>query len=388
MPDALAGVRVVDLTNGFAGNSCAKFLADLGADVVKVESPGRGDFTRTLVPWVFQTFNRNKRSFAVDARTADGRELIHQLIETADVFVQSLRPGAADALGLGLDAVTSRNPRIVYASVSAFGVTGPSSGRKGVDVVIQSESGLSSLQGRVLTNTSFVDASAGLQLTAGILSALLKRERTGVVDHVTINLLDAALYLESVPLAEFNATGKVVDPAAYVLRFPTVGTFEAADGPFFLAAYWDGQWEQLCKLIGRSELTVDVRYATKEDRSANVVALHTELNEEFRRRPRADWVGELDSLEIMSARVNSLADVVADEQVQVNGSFEQLRLADGRDVAFVRPAIRFSRPWPTSRPAPVIGADTIPVLAELGVSDADQLRLRAAGVVEVPADLA
>jgi CoA:oxalate CoA-transferase len=386
MSKALAGARVVDLTNGFAGNSCAKLLADLGADVIKVESPGKGDFTRTLVPWVFQTFNRNKRSFAVDARHDDGRELVYRLIETADVFVQSLRPGAAESLGLGRDAVTACNPRIIHASLSGFGSTGPNSRRKAVDVVMQSESGLASIQGRVLTNTSFVDATAGLQLLAGILAALVKRDRTGQVDHVTVNLLDSALYLESVPLAEYSVTGKTIDPAAYIRRFPTVGVFDAADGPFFLAAYWDTQWEQLCTLTGRGDLAADVRYRTAPDRSANATGLRADLSDEFRRRPRDEWVRALDDLQIMAASVHSFADVLADAQVRANESFERLRLPDGRDVTFVRPAFRFGEQWQQSSPAPAIGADTAAVLADLGVSDDDRWRLQAEGVVGLPAD--
>jgi CoA:oxalate CoA-transferase len=384
MSKALAGARVVDLTNGFAGNSCAKLLADLGAEVIKVENPGKGDFTRTLVPWVFQTFNRNKRSFAVDARHDDGRELVYRLIETADVFVQSLRPGAAESMGLGRDAVTACNPRIIYASLSGFGHTGPSSRRKAVDVVMQSESGLASIQGRVLVNTSFIDATAGLQLLAGILAALGKRDRTGQVDHVTVSLLDSALYLESVPLAEYSVTGKTIDPAAYVRRFPTVGVFDAADGPFFLAAYWDTQWEQLCALTGRTDLAADSRYRTAPDRSANATGLRADLSAEFRRRPRDEWIRALGDLEIMAACVNSFADVLTDAQVQANDSFERLQLADGRDVTFVRPAFRFGEQWQQSSPAPAIGADTAALLARLGVSEEDRRRLQAEGVVGLP----
>jgi CoA:oxalate CoA-transferase len=384
MSKALTGARVVDLTNGFAGNSCAKLLADLGADVIKVENPGKGDFTRTLVPWVFQTFNRNKRSFAVDARHDDGRELVYRLIDTADVFVQSLRPGAAESMGLGRDAVTACNPRIIYASLSGFGNTGPGSRRKAVDVVMQAESGLASIQGRVLVNTSFIDATAGLQLLAGILAALGKRDRTGQVDHVTVSLLDSALYLESVPLAEYSVTGKTIDPAAYVRRFPTVGVFDAPDGPFFLAAYWDTQWEQLCTLIGRIDLAADLRYRTAQDRSANATALRADLSAEFRRRPRDEWIRALGDLEIMAASVNSFADVLTDAQVQANDSFERLQLADGRDVTFVRPPFRFGEQWQQSSPAPAIGADTAAVLAGLGVSEEDCRRLQAEGVVGLP----
>jgi crotonobetainyl-CoA:carnitine CoA-transferase CaiB-like acyl-CoA transferase len=385
--NALDGIRVVDLSNGLAGNSCTKLLADLGADVVKLESPDRGDFTRTLVPWVFETFNRNKRSFAVDLRRAEGRDLALRLIETADVFIQTLHPDAAESMGLGRAAVTARNPRIIHVSLSAFGATGPSSQRKAVDVVIQAESGLSTVQGQLLTNGSFVDATAGLHLLSGIMAALFKRERTGEVDHVTVNLLDAALYLESVPFAEFSATGNVIDPRAYARRFPTVSVFEAADGPFFLGAYWEDQWERLCALVGRPDLATDGRFATKETRSENVAELRAELTSAFGRRPRSDWVRDFNERDIMAGTVNSFADVAADEQVAVNESLERLRLRDGREATFVRPAFRFGDQWKQSAPAPDIGADSAALLTELGVPVDERQQLVAAGVVGIAGEV-
>jgi CoA:oxalate CoA-transferase len=381
--NALDGFRVIDLSNGLAGNSCTKLLADLGAEVIKLESPGKGDFTRTLVPWVFETFNRNKRSFAVDLRSAEGRDLALRLIRTADVFVQTLHPDAAESMGLGRDAVIACNPRMIHASLSAFGATGPSSRRKAVDVVIQAESGLSTIQGQIMTNGSFIDATAGLHLLSGILSALMKRERTGEVDRVTVNLLDAALYLESVPFAEFSVTGKVIDPRAYVRRFPTVSVFEAADGPFFLGAYWDAQWGRLCSLVGRPDLAADERFATEGARSENVAALRDELTTAFRKRPRADWIRELNEGDIMAGTVNSFADLAVDEQVRVNDSFERVRIRDGREAAFVRPAFRFGEQWKQSAPAPDIGSDTSALLSELGFSGDERQSLIAAGVVEV-----
>jgi CoA:oxalate CoA-transferase len=381
--NALDGFRVIDLSNGLAGNSCTKLLADLGAEVIKLESPGRGDFTRTLVPWVFETFNRNKRSFAVDLRRAEGRDLALRLIRTSDVFIQTLHPGAAESMGLGRDAVTACNPRIIHVSLSAFGPTGPSSRRKAVDVVIQAESGLSTIQGQIMTNGSFIDATAGLYLLSGILSALLKRERTGEVDHVTVNLLDAALYMESVPFAEFSVTGNVIDPRAYVRRFPTVSVFEAADGPFFLGAYWDDQWERLCSLVGRPELAADARFATKEGRSENVAELRAELTTAFGSRPRADWVRDFNERDIMAGTVNSFADLAGDEQVRVNDSFERVRIRDGREATFVRPAFRFGEQWKQSAPAPDIGSDTDALLSELGVTGDERQRLVTAGVVGI-----
>jgi CoA:oxalate CoA-transferase len=381
--NALDGFRVVDLSNGLAGNSCTKLLADLGAEVIKLESPGRGDFTRTLVPWVFETFNRNKRSFAVDLRSDEGRELALRLIGTADVFIQTLHPGAAESMGLGRAAVTAANPRIIHVSLSAFGATVPSSRRKAVDVVIQAESGLSTIQGQIMVNGSFIDATAGLHLLGGIMAALMKRERTGEIDHVTVNLLDAALYLESVPYAEYSVTGNVIDPHAYVHRFPTVSVFEAADGPFFLGSYWEDQWVRLCELVARADLAGDERFATKAARAENVTELRAELTAASGARPRADWVRELNAHDIMAGTVNGLADLAADEQVQVNDSFERLRMRDGREATFVRPAFRFGEQWKQSAAAPDIGADTSALVAELGVPAAERDRLQAAGVIGI-----
>jgi CoA:oxalate CoA-transferase len=386
MSRALDGFRVVDLSNGFAGNSCTKMLADLGAEVIKLESPGRGDFTRSLVPWVFESFNRNKRSLAVDLRTDEGRELALRLVRTADVFVQTLRPDAAEALGLGRDVVCACNPRIIHASLSAFGATGPSSGRKAVDVVIQAESGLSSVLGNVLTNGTFIDATAGLQLASGVLSALMKRERGGEIDRVTVALLDAALYLESAPLAEFSVTGKVVDPAAYARRFPAVGVFAAADGPFFLAAYRDDEWAQVCALIAAPALTADGRFSTGPDRSANAASLRAELTSAFACRPRAEWVQALNARGVMAGIVSSLDDVLENEQVRVNDLLEKVRIRDGREATFVRPVFRFAEQWSQSAPAPGIGADTRALLTDLGISGAEQQALIAAGVVGVDED--
>jgi crotonobetainyl-CoA:carnitine CoA-transferase CaiB-like acyl-CoA transferase len=271
----------------------------------------------------------------------------------------------------------------VHASLSAFGATGPSSHRKAVDVVIQAESGLSTIQGQIMVNGSFVDITAGLHLLSGILAALMKRDRTGEADHVTVNLLDAALYVESSPLAEFSVTGNVIDPGAYVHRFPTVSVFEAADGPLFLGSYWEDQWERLCSLIGRPDLCADERFATKDARAQNVSELRDELGTAFAARSRADWVRDLNDRDIMAGTVNSLAEIVVDEQVAANDSLERVRIRDGREVLFVRPAFRFSEQWKQSAPAPDIGSDTGALLAELGIVEDERERLVAAGVVEV-----
>jgi CoA:oxalate CoA-transferase len=385
MEAALEGIRVLDMANGVAGSSSTKLLADLGAEVVKVESPGKGEFTRSLVPWAFQSFNREKRSVAVDIHQPEGRDLILRLAAASDVFVQSLRPGLLESVGLSREALTAANPRLIHASVSAWGPEGPKSHRKGVDAVVQAESGLASIQGKVLANGSFVDASAGLAMAYAILGALFKRERTGVVDHVTVNLLDTGVYLAQAPTLENSVTGYQFEPEAYALRFPTVRVFEAADGPFFAAAYRDPEWRILCDVVGATELLDDERFATTESRAEHLDELEEQLGDRMAKRPRDEWVVALGDRGVMAGVVRNQGEVVADEQVIFNQSLEQVQMADGRVGQFARPPYRYvDRALAPSRPAPTVGADTADVLGGiLGLDEEEQDRLAEAGVVQV-----
>jgi CoA:oxalate CoA-transferase len=383
MRGALAGMRVVDLINALAGASTTKLLGDLGADIIKVETPETGDFTRRLVPWVFETFNRDKRSVAINLRTPAGIALVKRLAASADVFVHSMRPGAADELGLGRDVLTAANPRLVYASLSAFGPTGPDSARKGVDAVVQAESGLAVLQGGVQPGLSFVDNAAGLAMSQAILAALLKRERTGEVDTVTISLLETALYLQSVPLAEFAVTGRTVDPASYARRFPTVGVYQASDGPFFIGAYWEPEWHAICEVIERPDLADDKRFASVAERQTNRGPLRDEMERSFATRGRDEWTARLQARGIVSGVVKSQDDLMTDEQIACLGSLEEVQLADGRLAGFVRAPYRFSdEQCSTKRRAPSLGSDTVAVLEQLGIDAAERQRLIEAGVIE------
>jgi crotonobetainyl-CoA:carnitine CoA-transferase CaiB-like acyl-CoA transferase len=385
MVAALEGIRVLDMTNGVAGSSSTKLLADLGAEVLKVESPGKGEFTRSLVPWAFQSFNREKRSVAIDIHQPEGRDLILRLAAASDVFVQSMRPGLLEGVGLGREALTAANPRLIHASVSAWGPAGPKSHRKGVDAVVQAESGLASIQGKVLGNTSFVDASAGISMAYAIVGALFQRERTGVVDHVTVNLLDTGVYLAQAPTLEHSVTGYQFEPQAYAQRFPTVRVFEGSDGPFFVAAYRDPEWRILCEVSGATELLEDARFATTELRAEHIEEITALLGKRLAERPREEWVVALGDQGVMAGVLRNQGDMVRDEQVTFNQSLEQVEMSDGRVGQFARPPYRFvDEPLPKSRPAPTVGADTADVLAGiLGLDAQEQERLAEAGIVQV-----
>ncbi|MCU1374278.1 MAG: CoA transferase [Actinomycetia bacterium] len=382
MNNALAGVRVVDMTHALAGPSATRLLADLGADVVKVENPDGGDFTRSGHPYVFQSFNRDKRSLALDVKQVEGLELVRRLVAGADVFVHSQRPGTVERMGLGRDDLRAVNPDLIYASFAGFGFTGLNSQRRAVDAIVQAESGLAALQGAVLGNASFVDEAAGLSLAYAVLAAIIKRDRTGEVDDIEVNLFDTALYLQSAPIAEFSVTGKMHEQADYARRFATVGVFDAADGPLFLAAYFERDWEVLCDVFDRPDLAKDERFATAESRLAHVEVVHDELRRQLGRRPRAEWLEVLEARRVMVGVFRRYEDLVTAEQVEANRTLEQLRTTAGTDVTFPRPPYRFSsRELNDSRPSPALGVDTDDVLRELGLDDEELARLRAAHVI-------
>jgi CoA:oxalate CoA-transferase len=362
----LAGFRVVDLTNGLAGTSCTKFLCSYGADVIKIENPDGGDMTRNLVPWVFETFNGGKRSLTVDLREKSGQDIVRRLATSSDVLVQSMRPGALEEIGLGRAELTAANPSLIYASFSAFGSSGPSSHRRGVDAVVQAESGLAEIAGRVMDNISVIDAAGGLALAQGILAALMLRERSGITEHVEVNLLDTAVYLQAALYTEFSATGGTLDQDSFDEIFPTVGTFDAEDGPLYIAAYWQRDWATICDLLGRPELVEDARFCDAVSRSANSSALREAINAELKKRPRREWVGDLERLGILAGERRSYAEVLADEQVQHNETFESVQLADEKTVSIPRSPIRLGgRPQPGLGAAPALGQDTDSILLSL-----------------------
>jgi CoA:oxalate CoA-transferase len=379
-------VRVLDLTNALAASSATKILADLGAEVIKVENPDGGDYTRRLMPYIFESHNRAKRSFAVHLKSPDGAELVRKLATTCDVLVQSMRPGAAREAGLGPDDLAAVNPRLIYASFSAFGPTGPSAHRRGVDGVAQAESGLATLQNGVLGGTSFVDTTAGLALSQAILVALMKRDRFGVAEPVDVCLLDTAAYMQAAPIAEYSVTGTLVDQRGYPARYPLAGVYEAADGPLFMAPYWERDWQAVCVMLERPDLLDHPRFATPAARGEHVVELRELLTKELARRSRARWVSELERRGVLAGIVRNYPEMLADRQLAANGSLEQHTLADGRVAVFPRAPFRFAgRPLQSARAAPALGADTDALLTEIGVDEQGRAALRAAGAVGGPA---
>jgi CoA:oxalate CoA-transferase len=378
---AFTGIRVIDLSHGLASPSATRVLASLGAEVIKIEMTGDGEFTRGMVPYVFRSHNRGKRSFAVDLKTVDGADLVRRLAATADVFVHGQRPGFVDKIGLDRETLTVLNPKLIYAFVCGFGSTGPWSQRRAIDMLIQAESGLAAAQSGLMGNLSFVDTAAGLALSNGILAALYERAATGRVQHVEVSLLDTATYLQAAPLAEFSVSGVAIDQVSYWQRYATVGNFEAADGPVYVAGYWNKDWAAICRIIDRPELIDDPRYVDPTARSARADELRAIVNAGFRAHTRDALLVALEDNGVMAGAVRSYAEVLSSPQVAANDSF--LRETDaGATTLFAKPPYRLvPQAHAETDGAPEPGDATFDLLGEIGLSRDEVAKLVEAGVV-------
>ncbi|ATE65981.1 CaiB/BaiF CoA transferase family protein [Rhizorhabdus dicambivorans] len=382
MTGALEGIRILDLSHALAAPSATKLLADYGAEVIKIEPPEKGDFTRALTPGVFEAFNCNKKSLAVNLKAPEGVRIVRDLARISDVVVEAFRPGVVAKLGLGREELTAINPKLIYASFSAFGQSGPGAKRAGVDALAQAESGLVQIQGKLIPNLSFVDVTAGLALTSAIMASIMKRDRTGRIDHIDLNLFDMALYIQSGPILQYSLTGKMLDQAAQAGRNPLANVFEAADGPLYMGLYWDPDWTILCEIAGEPELATDPRFATAADRSANVGELTEVVGRILSTRPRRAWIDALEARGLLAGEVRMMNEVLASEQVTATGAVHYRETSQGARGAYVAgPAHASSGAPPPASSAPSIGQDTDAVLALIGLEGHAVQALREQGIV-------
>jgi crotonobetainyl-CoA:carnitine CoA-transferase CaiB-like acyl-CoA transferase len=384
----LEGIRVLDLTSSLAGPTCTQLLALLGADVVKVEHPGRGDESRAWGPpffpggsVMFFAANTGKRSLAVDLKRPEALEAALRLADRADVYVESMRPGAAARLGLGADALRARNERLVTCSIGAFGAGGPWSDRPGYDPLIQAAAGIVSLTGEpdrpgVRVGVSLVDHGTGLWAALGILAALHERGRTGRGRAVDVALYETALALASYQLAGTLATG--TPPGRHGTAFPLIAPYQAfdtADGRVLVAAANDGLFRRLCEALALPGLADDPRFATNPGRVERRDELAALLAERLRGAPTARWLERLDAAGVPVAPVQDLAEVAAHEHTRALGI---LQTVAGRGLP--GPALRVDGERPRHpSPAPLLGEHTAEVLAELGYSAGEIAALAASG---------
>jgi len=393
-PGPLDGLIVVDLTRVLSGPYCTMQLADMGARVIKVEQPGRGDDTRAWGPpfigaesAYFLSINRNKQSLTLDLKS--GRAVLERLLDRADVLVENFRPGTMERLGLGYAAVSARWPRLVYCSISGFGQTGPRRDQPGYDAVVQAEGGLMSITGEAdgpafRLGVAIADIVSGMFAAQGIALALLARARTGRGQHVDIGMLDSTAALLTYQAAIYFATGQ--PPTRMGNRHPTIvpyETFEASDGEFVLAVGSEGLWRRFCELLDAPGVAEDPRFATNRDRVSHYEILRPLLAERIRQRSRADWIERLMAAGVPCGSVRDVSEVLRDPQMTAREMIAAVEHAAIGSVQVLGVPIKLSETPGTVRTAPpTLGQHTDQILrTDLGFSDADITRLRQNGTV-------
>lgn len=324
---ALQGVKIVDLSRALSGPFCTMVLADLGADVVKIEPGPTGDMSRTWGPFdqgvstYYLSCNRNKRGMCIDFRNPQGLATIHRLIDEADVVIENFKPGTLESMGLGYDRLRARNPRLIMGSINAFGADGPMSSWPGFDQIAQGYSGLMSLTGFVdgdptRTGTAIGDLTSGMWLVTAVLSALLERERTGRGQHVSTSLLASLVGLLSVHGQRYLSLGDVTPRTgnAHSVISP-YGVFQTMDGPLNLAPITSAMWGRLCVLLDLPTLPDDPRFATNEVRVAHRDELKVILESRLKTRGKREWTELFIGAGLPAGPINTLDEVFDDPQV-------------------------------------------------------------------------
>jgi len=398
MPGAplLHGLRVLDMTQVLSGPFCTQILADLGADVIKLESP-QGDLARAMQPHFigddsvyFVALNRNKRSVAVDLKKPEGVDLVRRLIARCDVVVENNRPGVLERLGLNAAALRAASPRLIWCAISGFGQDGPYRDKPAYDMIVQALSGAMSLTGEpgrapVRAGIPIGDIAAGMYATIAVLAALNRRHATGQGETIDISMLDCHAAMLTYQAAYFLHSGQ--GPGRQGSghdSIPVYRVFTGGDGnDFVLCALSEGNWLSLCRVLGKP-LNADPRFATGRDRFDNRLALWAVLEQEFNARPAADWVALLGAESIPVATVNSLAEMAADPQIRHRGMVTELFAPDGRHARVMGNPIALADAAPAeARFPPRLGENAAEVLgAVLGLSRGEIDDLVTRGVVK------
>lgn len=391
----LAGYRVLELAHLIAGPVCGMSLADMGADVIKVEQPGQGDASRTAYgahygdeSAVFITVNRNKRSVALDLGAPRGRAVFDRLVARADVVIEAYRGGVAERLGIDHARLAGINPRLVYCSLSAFGSEGPYRDRPGLDMLVQAMGGLMAVMGEpdrapVLCGAPVLDTLGAFMAGQGILAALLHRERTGAGQRVDVSLLNGVLLAHAARLSIFMATG--VEPGRWGSGHPYLvpfQAFQARDGWVYVAVWVDRLWPAFCAAIDRPDLEADPRFRTRADRIARRDELTALLAPVFADGTVSGWIARLEAHDVLCAPVNRYADLLTDPQIAATGMLvEQEHPRAGRFRTLDAPVRLSLTPASIRTPAPALGEHTDTVLREAGVSPSEIAELRRMGIV-------
>ena len=393
MTKCLEGLRVVDVTQVMAGPFCAMQLADLGADVIKVEPPG-GDSTRQMPGAIggdspaFNAVNRGKRSIVVNLKSEQGRGVLERLAQPSDILIENYRPGVMDGLGLGYEAMHARNPRLIYASISGYGQTGPKREHGGFDLIAQGVSGIMSITGQpgsapVKAGIPVTDLGAGLFALVGILAALEHRHRSGVGQHVDTSLLDAGVALSVWEATEYFSGSGI--PAALGSAHRMTAPYQAiqcADGYITLGAANDRTFRRLCAVLDRNDWLRSRPFGDNASRVRNRDELASQIESITREQPRSHWLALFEANDIPCGPINNYEQVFADPQVQARGLVVETEHPTlGRLKTLGSPIKLSETPPMVTRRSPSLGEHTTEILADAGFTESEIERLRHDGAV-------
>ncbi|WP_024513920.1 CaiB/BaiF CoA-transferase family protein [Bradyrhizobium sp. Tv2a-2] len=384
MPGPLNGVRVLDLTGVVSGPFATMFMADQGADVLKIE-PVSGDITRRSRATIdkkgefsalFISSNRGKRSLAIDVKSASGREVLAKLVAKADVLVQNFRPGTMERLGLGVEELRARHPRLIYVSISGVGETGPYVKKRVYDPIIQGLSGFADIQSQPVTNrpqmirTIVCDKTTAVMTAQAVAAALYAREKTGQGDHIQLAMLDVMIsYLWPEGMMQYTVVGAEATATDPNDRPDLV--FKTSDGYITAGTISDSEWQGFCRATGDPELANDARFATPGGRSINATARINKMQEYISQHSTAEWLERLDAADVPCAPILRRSEIIHNEQVVARGIITEIDQPSVGKVRQPKPAARFElNEAAIGGPAPRIGEHTREVLSELGYDDA------------------
>ena len=391
----LQDIKVIDFSQILAGPFCTMLLADMGADVVKIEKPNGGDDTRRYGPpfiegesAVFLTLNRNKRSIVLDLKSEQGIAIVRRMLEDADVMIHNFRPGVVDRMGLAYEDVSALNPAIVYCTVSGFGTTGPYSSRAGFDLVAQGMSGLMSINGfpgapPAKVGVPMADLNTGMFCAYGILTAYINRLTTGQGQHVDASLVESGIAYTLYESATYFATGEVAGPLGSAHRMiAPYQAFATQDGYINIGAANQNNWERMCRAVGREDLLDDDRFASNPERMVSIDALTPIMEETFRTQTTAHWVEVLENAGVPCGPIYNIEQVYADPHVQSRDMSVELDHPKSGSIRNIGVAVKLSdTPGSVRTPAPLLGQHSEEVLAQYSYADGDITAFRDAGVL-------
>jgi crotonobetainyl-CoA:carnitine CoA-transferase CaiB-like acyl-CoA transferase len=381
----LESVRVLDLTNVLAGPFCCYQLAQLGADVIKIEVPESGDLARqlgadpqlnkALMGASYLAQNAGKRSLTINLKNPAGKEVFHRLVATADVVVENFRPGVMDRLGLGYESLNKLKPDLIYCAISGFGQTGPLKDNPAYDQIIQGLSGVMSITGDkssapLRVGYPVADTIGGITAAFAVAAALFRRQRNGQGEFIDVSMLEATVVTLGWAVSNWLIAGITPEPMGNEnMTASPSGTFKTGDGLLNIAANQQEQFEKLCELIGRKELANDPRFVDREDRKRRRLELNREIELSLAAKSAREWAALFNNNGVPAGEVLSIPQVLDHPQIRERDLVKQfvIRQAADREIAVVRSGFRLASgdPEPTT-PPPLLGADTEKILAELG----------------------